>query len=91
MFIATKLNSMNLHTFLSSADFFLKLTFSKNYFRNTIRVTNSFDSHQDQGFVGPDLHPNRLQRLSADDTDRQRVKFIKGKMILFNCNVFYEI
>ena len=25
-------------------------------------------------FVGPDLGPNCLQRLSADDTSRQRVK-----------------
>ena len=31
------------HDFLSSADFFQKLTFSKNYFRNTIRVPNSLD------------------------------------------------
>ena len=29
--------------FLSSADFFSKLTLSKNYFGNTIRVSNSLD------------------------------------------------
>ena len=42
--------------FLSSADFFSKISFW-----NTIRVSNS---------VGPDLGPNCLQRLSADNTRR---------------------
>ena len=61
-----------LHAFLSSADFFLfsKSTFSKNSLRNTIRETNSLD---------PDLGSNCLQRLSADDTSRQRVKFVDGQ------------
>ena len=53
--------------FLSSADFFLKSTFSKNSFRNTIRVSNSLDPYQDQHSVGPDLGPSYLQRLSADE------------------------
>ena len=52
---------------LSSADFFSKLTFSKKYFMNTIRVTNGLDTDQDRHSVGPDLGPNFLQRLSADD------------------------
>ena len=56
--------------FLSSAEFFLKSTFLKNSFRNTIRVSNSLDPDQ----VGPDLGPTCLQRLSADITSRQRVK-----------------
>ena len=47
---------------------------SKYSFRNTIRVSNRFDPDQVQPFVGPDLGPNCLQRLSADDTSRQRVK-----------------
>ena len=34
---------------------------------NTIRVSNSLDPDQAQNFVGPDLGPNRLQRLSADN------------------------
>ena len=55
-------------SFLSSTDFFLKSMFSKNYFRNTIRVSNSLDPDQVRHFVGPDLGPNCLQRLSADDT-----------------------
>ena len=47
---------------LSSADFFSKLTFSKDSFRNTIRMSNSLDSDQDPHSVGPDLGPNCLQR-----------------------------
>ena len=35
---------------------------------------NSLDPDQDQHSVGPDLGPNCFQRLSADDTSRQRVK-----------------
>ena len=34
---------------------------------------NSLDSDQARHFVGPDLGPNCLRRLSADDTSRQRV------------------
>ena len=37
-------------------------------------MLNSFDPNQDQCFVGPDLGPNYLQRLSADCTDTQIVK-----------------
>ena len=48
-------------------------TFSKNSFRNTIRVSNSLDPDQARRFVRPDLGPNCLQRLSADDTSRQIV------------------
>ena len=66
--------------FLLPADFFQSQTFLKNSFRNTIRVSNSLDPDQAQHFVGPDLGPNGpdlgpncLQKLSADDTWRQRV------------------
>ena len=55
--------------------FLTKSTFSKNSFRNTISVSNSLDPDQAQHSVGPDLGPNCLQKLSADDTSRQRVKF----------------
>ena len=47
--------------------FFLNLLFLKKYFRNTNRVSNSLDPDQVQRFVVPDLGPNCLQRLSADD------------------------
>ena len=56
---------------LYSADFFSKLTLSKNAFRNTIRVSNSLDTDQDRHSVGPDLGPNCLQKLSADDKSRR--------------------
>ena len=58
-----------LHAFLKSADFFQnQLFFSKNSFRNTIRVSYSLDLDQARHFVGPGLGTNCLQRLSADDT-----------------------
>ena len=37
-------------------------------------MTNSLDPDQARRLVGPDLGPNCLPRLSADDTGRQRVK-----------------
>ena len=54
--------------------FFSKLTFLKNSFRNTIRVANSLDPDQARHFVGPELGPNCLQRLSAGNIRRQKVK-----------------
>ena len=59
--------------FLSSADFFSKSTFLKYSFKNTMRESNSLDPGQARRFVGPDLGPNSLQRLSADDTSKQMV------------------
>ena len=59
--------------FLLSADFIEKSTFSKNSFRNTISVTK-FGSRSGPTFFWPDLGPNCLQRLSADDIIRQGVK-----------------
>ena len=53
---------------------FPKIIFFQNiFFRNTIRVSNSFDPDQARHLVWPDLGPNYLQRLSADDTSRQSV------------------
>ena len=48
---------------LSFDDFFQNDLFSKS----SIRVSNSFDLDQAQQSVGPDLGPNWLQRLSADE------------------------
>ena len=50
--------------------FFSKSTVLKNSFRNIIRVSNSLAPDQARQNVGPDLGPNCLQRLSADDTRR---------------------
>ena len=45
---------------------FFKINFfEKKSFTNTIRVSNSLDPDQVRHFVGPDLGPNCLQRLSA--------------------------
>ena len=68
--------------FLSSAVFCSKLTFSKNSFRNTIRVSNSLDTDQDQHFVCPDLGPNCLQSLSADDKNYRKQGKSYGYVIL---------
>ena len=51
-------------------------TFAKNSFRNTIRVSSSFDPDQAQRNVVSDPVLNYLQRLSADDTRGLRVKAI---------------
>ena len=40
------------------------------FFSNAIRVSNSLDPDQARHFVGSDLGPNCLQRLSADDNSR---------------------
>ena len=64
----------NFSCFFVVCCFFSKSTFSKNSFRNTITVSKSLDPDQARHFVGPDLGPNCLQRISADDTCKQRVK-----------------
>ena len=47
--------------------FFSKSTVLKNSFRSIIRVSNGLDPDQDRCSVGPDLNPNCLQRLTADN------------------------
>ena len=39
----------------------------KKSYRNTIRVSNGLDPVQDRCSVSPDLGPNYLQRLNADE------------------------
>ena len=71
---------------LSSVSFFSKLSFSKNSFRNTIRVSNSLDPGQDRHSVGPDLGTNCLQKLSADDkvaASKERAKHNTVKLGFF--------
>ena len=51
---------------------FFKIIFSKNYFRNTIWVSSK-DPDQARHFVGPDMRPNCLQKLSRADTGRKWV------------------
>ena len=56
---------------LSSVQYFPKLTFSRHFFKNTIRVSNDLDVDQDRHSFGPDLVPNCLQWLSAEDNGRR--------------------
>ena len=44
-----------------------------NFF-NTIQVSKSFDPDQARHFVGPDLGPDCLQRLSADIAGKVKYK-----------------
>ena len=53
--------------FFTSADFF-KINFFEKFFRNTITVSNSLDSDTARRFIGPDLGPNCLQKLSAEES-----------------------
>ena len=73
---------------LSYADFFSKFTFW-----NTIRVTNSVDPDQDRHSVGPDLVPNCLQRLSADDISQSppASKGLKQNFASFTRNVMSSV
>ena len=65
----TRFMQRNFSRFLLSAFFsFQNELFSKNYFSNLTAVSNSLDPDQAQHIIGPNLHPNCLQRLSADDT-----------------------
>ena len=45
-------------------------------------VSNSLDPDQARRFVGPDLGPNCLQRLSADNTCGERVNISKPTYFL---------
>ena len=40
---------------------------------NIIKESNSLNPNQARNFVVPDLDPKCLQRLTADETSRQRV------------------
>ena len=64
--------------FLSSADFYSKLSFLKKKSRNTTRVSNILGQDQARHFVRPDLGPNCLQRLSADDAEEKRTFILLG-------------
>ena len=44
-------------------------------------MSNSLDPDQARRFVGPDLGPNCLPMLSADDTGKQRVKLVLNRLI----------
>ena len=78
-----------MHAFCRRLIFFSKSTFSKKkHFRNTIKVSNGFNPDQARFFVGPDLGPDCLQRISADDTSRERVKTLY--YIIFQWNAYVK-
>ena len=56
---------------LSSADFFQDELFQKILSGTPSECQNNLDTDQDRHSVGPDLGPNCLQRLSADDLNRR--------------------
>ena len=62
--------------------FFLKLTFQNKSRRSTIRVSDSLDPDQAQGFVWPDLGPNCLQRLLL--ISRRQKSPLAGKELKVN-------
>ena len=49
------------------------VSFYQNSFRNSLKVSNSFDLDQVEKIVLSDLDPNSLQRLSADDRIQQSI------------------
>ena len=54
-------------------------------------MSNSLDPDQARRFVGPDLGPNCLPRLSADDTRVNTTKTEESLMNKENCNNDVEI
>ena len=68
---------------------FSKSTFSKNSFRNTIRMSNGLDPDQDRHSVGPDLGPNCFANVVS-----RRQKSLLARIELkvsctINCFIFY--
>ena len=59
---------------MSSA--FFQNQFFDFFFRNTTSVSNSLDSDQARHYGGPGLGPNCSQKLSADNSRKQRVNQI---------------
>ena len=53
---------------LSSVELFKKNNYFQKEIQDHYQCQNSLDPDQDGSFIGPDLGPNCLQRLSADDS-----------------------
>ena len=71
--------------------FFSKLTFSKNYFGNTIRVSNSLDPDQARHVVGSDLGPNCLQGYQQTTLGGKELSVSYSHLIFghFNVMIFF--
>ena len=73
---------------VSSADFYFKIYFFKKFFNEHFQSVKLFGSRHS---VGPDLGPNCLQKLSAEDkvaTSRRRINICcnMGKSV-FGCKM----
>ena len=55
------------HAFIVSLLTYQNYFFSHNSFKNTMRVSNSWVPDQERHSVSPDVGPNYLQRLQADN------------------------
>ena len=69
-YIKTRCPLGNFSCFCRLLIFSSKSTVLKSSFRDTIRMSNSLDTDQARHFVGPDLAPNCLKKISADDTKK---------------------
>ena len=69
-----------MHAILSPVAFF----FIFIIFKNTMSVLNNLDPGQVRHFVGPDLGPNCLPKLSADHTSKLRSNIaVRHKLNIF--------
>ena len=73
--VVTSLHAGKLFMIFCSLKIFFKINVFKTSYQNTIRVSNILDPDQAQHNVGPNLGPNCLRRLTADDTSRYRVEY----------------
>ena len=64
--------------------FFQIQLFSKFYYRNIIRVSNSLYPDQARRFVGPDLGPNCLQGHQQTTLEGKDLKRHNSKMHIFS-------
>ena len=76
---------------LSSAELFQNQLFQKILSGTLSDLSNSLDPDQDRHFVGPDLGPYCLQRLSADDRSRhlQRKSYRKENLHHYQTELKY--
>ena len=77
----------NLYPFVSSADFFFKINFFENFFQEYHQSVKQFISISGPTFTSLVWVTAFLQRLSADETGRQRVKWHK---MLFGAFRFFQ-
>ena len=71
--------------------FFSKSTFSKNSFRNTIKVSNSLDPDQTQSFVRLDLGRNCLQSYQQMKLASKDLMTVLDMIIFIMCTVRIKI